>query len=91
MGEDPPTERLPFDLNDFQRKVLIEYAVPMSNGRGEPATHREVATRLSFHPNTVRETLYDIWTHFFEMGVPMIDVDDKRVAVVEAARLHGIL
>jgi hypothetical protein len=90
-GDDPPTTNFTLDLTEFQWRVLRAYAEPIRMGRIEPATHKEVATELSYHPNTVRETLYGIWLIFFEQGVPMLDVDDKRVAVVEASRVHGHL
>jgi hypothetical protein len=88
---DPPTSHYALDLTDLQRTVLDTYFQPLRQGRIEPATHREVAVKLSYHPNTVREALYEIWTLMFQQGVPMPDISDKRVAVVEAARVHGIL
>jgi hypothetical protein len=39
----------------------------------------------------VREILYEIWARMFAQQVPMPDVSDKRVAVVEATRVHGLL
>jgi hypothetical protein len=50
-----------------------------------------VAAALNYHPNTVREVLYEIWALMFAEQIPMPDVSDKRVAVVEAARVHGML
>jgi hypothetical protein len=88
---DLPTMHFSIELSDFQWLVLRAYYEPIRLGKLEPATHREVATSLNYHPNTVREALYDTWSLFFEQGVPMLDVDDKRVAVVEAARVHGML
>ena len=85
---DPPTNRLALDLSNKQLAVLQAYC---GSGRAEPATHRQVAATLSYHPNTVREMLYEIWSLMFELQVPMPDVSDKRVAVCEAARLHGLL
>jgi len=88
---DPPTKRFSLDLSERQFAVLAAYCEPPSRGRSEPATHKEVAATLNYHPNTVREILYEIWARMFELQVPMPDVSDKRVAVVEAARLHGLL
>jgi hypothetical protein len=88
---DPPTRRYELPLSDFQFAVLRAYYEPIANGRIEPATHKDVAAALNYHPNTVREALYEIWALMFEQGVPMPDVTDKRIAVVEAARIHGLL
>ncbi len=88
---DPPTKRLSLELSEKQWAVLEAYCEPPSRGRSEPATHKEVAAALNYHPNTVREILYEIWALMFELQVPMPDVSDKRIAVVEAARLHGLL
>ena len=88
---DPPTNRFDLGLSDLQQSVLEAYCKPLSRGRGEPATHRDVAAALNYHPNTVREILYEIWALMFAKQVPMPDVSDKRVAVVEAARVHGLL
>ena len=88
---DPPTKRHTLELTDLQRMVLVAYFEPITKGRLEPATHREVATALSYHPNTVREILYEVWALMFAEQIPMPDVSDKRVAVVEAARVHGLL
>jgi hypothetical protein len=89
-GPDPPTHHHAVTLTDLQQRVLDAYAEPIRRGRLEPATHRQVAAALSYHQNTVREVLYDIWALLFAEQIPMPDVDDKRVAVVEAARLHGL-
>jgi hypothetical protein len=88
---DPPTRRHELTLTDLQRAVLAAYAEPITRGRAEPATHKEVAAELNYHPNTVREVLYEIWALMFAEQIPMPDVSDKRVAVVEAARVHGML
>jgi hypothetical protein len=88
---DPPTKRLSLELSEKQYAVLAAYSEPPNRGRSEPATHKEVAAALNYHPNTVREILYEIWALMFELQVPMPDVSDKRIAVVEAARLHGLL
>jgi hypothetical protein len=88
---DPPTAHYTLNLTHLQLAVLETYCEPLRRGRIEPATHKEVASVLSYHPNTVREALYEIWTQMFEQGVPMPDISDKRMAVVEAARVHGIL
>lgn len=88
---DPPTRRHTLELTDSQRAVLVAYFEPITKGRLEPATHRQVAAALNYHPNTVREVLYDIWALMFAEQIPMPDVADKRIAVVEAARVHGLL
>jgi len=88
---DPPTNRFDLGLTDLQQAVLDAYCEPLTRGRVEPATHRDVASALNYHPNTVREILYEIWALMFAQQVPMPDVADKRVAVVEAARVHGLL
>jgi hypothetical protein len=89
--DDPPTKRFSLELSDSQYAVLAAYCEPPSRGRSEPATHKEVAAALNYHPNTVREILYEIWARMFAQQVPMPDVSDKRVAVVEATRVHGLL
>jgi hypothetical protein len=88
---DPPTRRHELVLTDLQRAILVAYSEPMTRGRAEPSTHKEVAAALNYHPNTVREILYEIWSLMFAEQIPMPDVSDKRVAVVEAARVHGML
>jgi hypothetical protein len=90
-GGDLPTKRHQLELTDIQRSVLAAYFEPITKGRLEPATHKEVAAALSYHPNTVREVLYDIWAEMFAQQMPMPDVSDKRIAVIEAARVHGLL
>lgn len=90
-ASDPPTSHYSLALTELQRAVLAAYSDPLKRGRAEPATHRDVASKLSYHPNTVREALYEIWTKMFAQGVPMPDISDKRVAVVEAARVHGLV
>ena len=87
---DPPTKRLSLELTEKQHAVLAAIQPP-NRGRSEPATHKEVAAALNSDPNTVRESLYEIWALMFELQVPMPDVSDKRIAVVGAARLHGLL
>lgn len=88
---DPPTTNFLLVLSEAQRSVVEAYLDPIRRGRVEPATHKEVATRLDRHPNTVRETLYEVWTLLFEMDIPMLDTADKRIAVAEAVRVHGLL
>lgn len=88
---DPPTRRHELALTDMQNAVLAAYSEPITRGRAEPATHKDVAAALNYHPNTVREVLYEIWALMFAEQIPMPDVSDKRVAVVEAARVHGML
>lgn len=88
---DPPTSHYSLDLTDQQMQVVLAYAQPYQEGRQEPATHAEVASRLSYHPNTVREIIYGVWKLMFEQGIPMPDVDNKPTAVVESARLHGLI
>ena len=90
-SDDPPTRRFSLDLTESQYAVLAAYCEPPGRTRSEPATHREVAAALNYHPNTVREILYEIWARMFAEQVPMPDVSDKRVAVVEATRVHGLL
>jgi hypothetical protein len=63
----------------------------LQRGRLEPATHTEAAARLSYHPNSVREALYDVWSRMFAAGIPIPDISDKRIAVVEAIRINGLL
>jgi hypothetical protein len=79
------------DLNEREFAVLTAYCEPPNRSRSEPATHKEVAAALNYHPNTVREILYEIWAQMLELQIPMPDVSDKRIAVVEATRLHGLL
>lgn len=88
---DPPTKKFSLNLSEMQYAVLSAYCEPPGRGRSEPATHKEVGAALNYHPNTVREILYEIWARMFAEQVPMLDVSDKRVAVVEAARVHGLL
>jgi hypothetical protein len=90
-SDDPPTKRFSLDLTESQYAVLAAYCDPPGRTRSEPATHKEVAAALNYHPNTVREILYEIWARMFAEQVPMRDVSDKRVAVVEATRVHGLL
>ena len=90
-GWEPPTRSFELRLTDMQRRVVAAYIEPLRHGRMEPATHREVATALSYHPNSAREALYEVWAKMFAAGIPMPDVSDKRVAVVEAVRLHRLL
>jgi hypothetical protein len=90
-SDDPPTSRYVLDLTGTQRTILATYCAPLRDGRVEPATHREVANALNYHPNTVRECLYEIWAKMFEQGIPMPEVSDKRSAVVDATRIHGLL
>src|SRR5439155_19137811 len=60
-GADPPTVRRPLELSDHERQVLDAYVAPLRAGRLEPATHGEVAERLSYSANKVRRDLYGIW------------------------------
>ena len=89
--KEPPTRTFELRLTDMQRRVLAAYMEPLTRGRHEPATHREVATAMSYHPNSAREALYEIWAKMFAAGIPMPDITEKRVAVVEAARLHRLM
>ena len=59
-ADEPPTKRFSLDLTPQQMSVLTAYCEPPSRGRAEPATHKEVAAALNYHPNTVREVLYEI-------------------------------
>jgi hypothetical protein len=87
----PPTRTYELALTPMQRRVVAAYLEPMQRGRLEPATHREAAASLSYHPNSVREALYDVWSKMFAAGIPIPDISDKRIAVVEAIRIHGLL
>jgi hypothetical protein len=87
----PPTRGFELSLTAMQRRVVAAYMEPLRQGRSEPATHREVAAALSYHPNSAREALYEVWARLFAAGIPMPDVSEKRVAVVEAVRLHRLL
>jgi hypothetical protein len=86
-----PTRTYVLELTPMQRKVVEAYLEPLQRGRLEPATHKEAAARLSYHPNSVREALYDVWSRMFAAGIPIPDISDKRIAVVEAVRIHGLL
>jgi hypothetical protein len=86
-----PTRTYDVRFTPMQRKVLEAYLEPLTRGRREPATHREVAAALSYHPNSVREVLYDVWSLLFAADIPLPDISDKRQAVVEALRLHRLL
>ena len=88
---EPPTRGFDLELTPMQRSVLDAYCEPVRRGRVEPATHKEVAAALSYHPNSVREALYEIYARMFAAGIPLLEVADKRVAVVEAARRHGLI
>jgi hypothetical protein len=87
---DPPTNRLQLRFTQAQWCVIEAYLEPVRRGRLEPATHAEVAAKLGKHLNTVRATIYDVWSQMFAEDVPMLDTSDKRIAVVEAIRLHGL-
>jgi hypothetical protein len=89
-GFEPPTRQFELELTAMQRRVVRAYVEPFRRGRLEPATHREVGAALAYHPNTAREALYEVWARMFAAGIPMPDVADKRVAVVEAVRLHRL-
>jgi len=88
---DEPTRTHVLTLTDSQHRIIDAYMEPVRRGRLEPATHREVADALGCHQNSAREVLYSVWSVLFAAGVPMPDVADKRVAVVEAIRLHRLL
>ena len=88
---DMPTKRFSLKLTPMQRVVVDAYMAPLRRGSSEPATHKEVGAALSYHPNSAREALYQVWEKLFEAGVPMPDTKDKRVAVTEAMRLHRLL
>lgn len=90
-ADDAPTHRFTLQLTPHQRRALDAYSAPLRRGRLEPATHREAALALGCHPNSAREAIYEIWARMFAAAIPMPDVGDKRIAVVEAARLHGLL
>lgn len=88
---DPPTVHYELRLTPLQERVLAAYAEPIRRGAREPATHQQVAAELHYHRNTVRDALYEIYNKMFEAQIPMPDMSDKRFAVVEAARAHGLL
>lgn len=88
---EPATNRVELTLTPAQTRILRAYAAPVLRGHLEPATHGDVAGSLALHANTVREALYEIYARMFAAGIPMPDVGDKRVAVVEAARVHGLV
>ncbi len=88
---DPLTKRYQLKLTTTQRRVLAAYVEPLRRGRHEPATHRQVADALGYHPNSAREVVYELWARMFASGIPMPDRSDKRIAVVEAVLLHGLL
>lgn len=90
-SDDSPTRTHELRLTAAQRRIIETYLEPLRRGRLEPATHREVAEALGCHQNSAREVLYSVWSSLFAAGVPMPDVADKRVAVVEAIRLHRLL
>lgn len=91
LPTDEPTRTHELELTEAQRRIITAYVDPIRRGRLEPATHREVAELLGCHQNSAREVLYTVWSALFAAGVPMPDVADKRVAVVEAIRLHRLL
>lgn len=86
-----PTGLEPVELDPAELEVLAAYAAPLNRGQLEPATHRQVAATLHMDYNTVRAKLYRIGRRFFAAELPMPEVSDKRVAVVECARIHGLL
>lgn len=81
----------PVDLTAKERLLLQHYAAPLSCGQVEPATHREVSTAMGIDYNTARARLYTIAGKFFAAELPIPDVTDKRVAVIECARVHRLL
>jgi hypothetical protein len=86
-----PTGLEPLQLAPADLELLTAYAAPLRRGHLEPATHRQVAAALHMDYNTARAKLYQIGRRFFAAELPMPDVSDKRIAVVECARLHGLL
>lgn len=91
VGDDPQTRTYELALTATQRKVLRAYLEPLRRGRPEPATHRQVADALGYHPNSAREVIYEVWSRMFAAAIPMPDHSDKRVAVVQTLLLHGLL
>lgn len=83
-----PTGLERVELDDADLELLTAYA---GRNQLEPATHREVGQRLHMDYNTARNKLYRLWSLFFAAELPMPDVQDKRIAVVECARIHGLL
>ena len=49
-----------------------------------------MAAALECGANNVRAILYDVYEKLLVEGIPMPEHTDKRVAVVEAFRLHGM-
>ena len=86
-----PTNRFDLGLTELQQSILVAYCEPHPRGRLQPVTHKDVDEARSYHPNTAREILYDVWALMFAHDVPMPDVSDKSVASAEAARVHGRL
>jgi hypothetical protein len=90
-NDEPVTAHVNLELTDVQWKVLRAYYEPLLHGFGEPASHREVAVALGFHLNTVRNRLYEIRDLMYHNGLQMPETKDARLAVVETARIHGII
>jgi hypothetical protein len=86
-----PTGLPPVRLADADRALLACYAAPLRRGLLEPATHTQVADALNVDYNTARNRLYEIDRKFFAAELPMPEVSDRRIAVVECARAHGLL
>ena len=95
VRSDAPTADRTIDhrvsLSEREREVICAYLAPVRRGMPEPASHREVSKALSWSPNYVRSVLYDVFETLFVAGIPMPEHSDKRVAVVEAARLHDLV
>jgi hypothetical protein len=89
--EDPSTAHVEIHLTAMQWKVLRAYYEPIRRGGSEPATHQEVAESLGFHSNTVRNKIYEIRDLMYINCLQMPDTNDARVAVLEAARIHGLI
>jgi hypothetical protein len=86
-----PTAHVKLELTEMQWMVLRAYYEPIRLGYHEPASHREVATALGFHLNTVRNKIYEIRDLMYVNGLQMPETKDARVAVIEATRIHGLL
>jgi hypothetical protein len=88
---DLPTSHHALELTALQPQSQEAHFQPLRQGRLEPATQQTACHQRQLSPNTVREAHWEIWTLMFEQSMRMPDTSDNRVAVVEAARVHGLL
>ena len=85
-----PSGPLSIRITGRQSEVLRSFVRPLERGRNEPATHRKVAQEMNFSPATIHNDLSAIYAEMFRVGVPLLEVSDKRVAVSEAYLIHRI-